>query len=72
MELVGCSVEDLKKQFRDGMSWENYGRYGWHMDHIKPCASFNLINKEEQKECFHYTNLQPLRAEKNLSKAAKI
>ena len=51
------------------MSWGNYGK--WHVDHIRPCASFNLVNEEEQKKCFHYTNLQPLWAKDNLSKGSK-
>jgi hypothetical protein len=72
-ELTGCSWEELKiyleKQFVDGMSWENYGR--WHIDHIKPCCSFDLTDIEQQKICFHYTNLQPLWAIDNLKKSGK-
>jgi hypothetical protein len=74
--LLGTTIEHLKKhfesQFRDGMSWENYGLTGWHIDHIKPCASFDLTNLEEQKRCFHYTNLQPLWWWENLAKADKL
>lgn len=72
IELLGCSIQELKlyleSQFTEGMTWENYGT--WHIDHIKPCASFNLIKEEEQKQCFHYTNLQPLWAVDNLIKGA--
>lgn len=72
--LLGCSVEDLKshleEQFQNGMTWENYGK--WHVDHIKPCAKFDLNNPEEQKKCFHYSNLQPLWAEDNLRKKDKF
>ena len=61
-ELVGCSDEFLKEYleslFKGGMSWDNHGCTGWHIDHIKPCASFDLTDPEQQKECFHYTNLQ--------------
>jgi hypothetical protein len=75
MNLVGCSVDDLKahleSQFTDGMSWDNYGLHGWHVDHIKPCASFDLTLESEQKLCFHYSNLQPLWAEDNLRKSDK-
>ena len=75
LELLGCSPEDLKKhlevQFTEGMTWDNYGIRGWHIDHIVPCASFNLSNPEEQKKCFHYTNLQPLWWYDNLSKSNK-
>ena len=73
-ELIGCSTEDLKKhlesQFVEGMSWDNYGE--WHIDHIKPCASYDLTDPEEQKACFHYENMQPLWAFDNLSKGTKI
>jgi len=76
MKLVGCSVKELKQylenKFKEGMNWKNYGRNGWHIDHILPCASFNLIKKEEQEKCFHYTNLQPLWAEENLRKNCKV
>jgi hypothetical protein len=70
--LIGCSSEELRKyieeQFQEGMTWENYGFYGWHVDHIIPCASFDLSDPEQQKKCFHYTNLQPLWASDNLKK----
>jgi hypothetical protein len=73
IELLGCSVSFLKgyleAKFTEGMTWENHGE--WHIDHIKPCASFNLLDEEEQKKCFHYTNLQPLWAADNLSKGCK-
>jgi len=75
LELVGCSMPEfikyLESKFTEGMSWENYGYYGWHIDHIRPCASFNLLNEDEQKKCFHYTNLQPLWAIDNRKKWSK-
>jgi hypothetical protein len=75
-ELLGGDIETVKthieKQFTEGMSWDNYGYYGWHIDHIIPCASFDLTDPEQQKRCFHYTNLQPLWAEDNLRKNATI
>jgi hypothetical protein len=75
LELLGCSIDFLKKylesQFKEGMSWNNYGFYGWHIDHIKPCASFDLTDINQQKDCFHYTNLQPLWAKDNLTKNDK-
>ena len=73
MKLIGCSIEELKqylgKQFTEGMSWQNYGK--WHIDHIRPCASFDLKKLNEQKKCFHYSNLQPLWAKDNLCKGAR-
>jgi hypothetical protein len=53
------------------MSWNNYGIKGWHIDHIKPCSSFDLSDLEQQKKCFHYTNLQPLWWYDNLIKSDK-
>ncbi len=74
-DLIGCSMEELKKyleiKFQPGMTWENKGRAGWHIDHIRPCSSFDLTDPEQQKQCFHYTNLQPLWAIDNLRKNAK-
>ena len=75
-DVIGCTTFFLKQYlenlFVDGMSWDNYGRYGWHIDYIKPCASFDLSKPEEQKKCFHYTNLQPLWAQDNYKKGKKI
>jgi len=72
-KVLGCSFKQLQthleKQFKIGMTWDNYGE--WHIDHIIPCASFDLTDPEQQKKCFHYTNLQPLWAEDNLKKGAK-
>jgi len=73
MKLLGCSIEFLKqhleKQFKPGMSWEN--RSSFHVDHIRPCASFDLIKPEEQRKCFNYTNLQPLFPIDNMRKGAR-
>lgn len=74
LKLLGCSLEEfliyMENQFVKGMNWGNYGK--WHIDHIIPCASFDLSDPEQQKKCFHYSNLQPLWAEDNLRKGDKI
>lgn len=71
--LLGCSLEQLKAhleaQFKPGMSWDNYGQ--WHVDHKRPCASFDLSKPEDQRACFHYTNLQPLWAKENRVKNSR-
>ena len=73
IELISCTPTFLKgyleAKFTDGMSWDNYGK--WHIDHIRPCASFNMLNEEEQRTCFHYKNLQPLWGPDNLEKGSK-
>jgi hypothetical protein len=74
LKLLGCSIQELKKylelKFSEGMSWNNYGE--WHIDHIRPCCSFDLTKSDEQEKCFNYTNLQPLWAEDNLKKADRL
>lgn len=76
MELLGCSVDECRKylesKFLPGMTWENYGKSGWHIDHIIPCNLFDLTKPEEQLKCFHYTNLQPLWETDNASKQDKV
>jgi hypothetical protein len=75
-ELVGCTIAEVKhhieSKFWPGMSWDNHGVNGWHIDHIIPCAAFDLTKEDEQRKCFHYTNLQPLWAKDNISKKDKI
>lgn len=76
MEMLGCTFEQarahIEAQFKENMSWDNYGLHGWHVDHILPCASFDLTDPEQQRQCFHYTNLAPLWAEDNLRKSGKM
>ena len=73
IELLGCSVEYFKKylesKFLDGMTWDNYGKGGWHIDHIRPCCDFDLTDESQQKECFNYKNCQPLWEADNLKKS---
>lgn len=75
LELIGCSIDFLKlhleSQFSPGMDWKNHSKHGWHIDHKKPCAAFDLTDPKQQRECFHYSNLQPLWASENLSKGCK-
>lgn len=68
---LGCTVGELKKylqsKFQLGMSWDNYGK--WEIDHIRPLASFDLIDKTQYQLACHYSNLQPLWASDNRKKS---
>lgn len=72
--LIGCSIQELvtilENKFKPGMTWGNYG--SWHIDHIFPCSRFDLTQIEEQKKCFHHSNLQPLWAVENIVKSNKV
>ncbi len=72
--ILGCSIPDLRfhlqNRFQPGMTWANYGPV-WHVDHKRPCASFDLSDPAQQKACFHFSNLQPLFAGDNLRKGDK-
>jgi hypothetical protein len=76
LDLLGCSLEQLRShiesQFTEGMSWDKFGFYGIHIDHIIPCASFDMSDPEQQRQCFHYKNLQPLWWRDNLKKGDKM
>jgi hypothetical protein len=71
LALTGCSREFLTQhlvlQFREGMTLENHGKV-WHIDHIRPCSSFDLSDPNQAILCFHYSNLQPLFADENMRK----
>lgn len=73
---LGCSIPELRQYieslFQPGMSWENYGARGWHIDHRKPLSSFNLTCREEFLKACHYTNLQPLWWQENLCKGDRV
>jgi hypothetical protein len=73
---LGCTIDELKiyleKQFKEGMSWENWGLRTWHIDHKIPLSKFNLSNRNEFLKACHYTNLQPLWWKENLTKNDKI
>jgi hypothetical protein len=71
-EILGCSYDELKKhlekQFTEGMTWDNYGK--WHIDHIYPISK--AIDEQHLIKLNHYTNLQPLWAIENLKKGNRI
>ena len=76
IKLLGCTYSEFEEyicgKFTEGMTWEKVLNSEIHLDHIKPCDLFNLENEDEQKICFHYTNIQPLWKKDNLSKSNKF
>jgi len=73
---LGCTIEELKlhleSQFQPGMTWDNWSRDGWHIDHVVPLSSFDLTDREQFLKACHYTNLRPLWAKENLSKGNRL
>jgi hypothetical protein len=82
LKLVGCDMFELTSHIESmfyansetglAMTWDNHGFVGWHIDHIKPLASFNLLDPDQVKAAWHYTNLQPLWSKENWSKGARV
>lgn len=60
----------IESKFQNGMSWENYGQ--WHLDHIKPLASFDLSDDSHVLQACNYRNIQPLWALDNIRKGARV
>jgi hypothetical protein len=76
IDLIGCNSDEFRKhlesKFKPEMNWSNYGKNGWHVDHIIPCSRFDMSDKEQKKKALHFTNTQPLWWWENLSKGDKI
>ena len=74
VEYIDCSIDYLKKwfesQFTDKIGWHNINE--WHIDHVKPCSSFDLPDTAQQHECFNWKNLRPCLVSENLMKRDKI
>jgi len=83
--LIGCSKDQLikhleskfytNKETNESMTWDNYGRGGWEVDHKIPIDSFkdqDITSLETQKKIMHYTNLQPMWGNENRAKSNKI
>ena len=76
LNMTGIRFEELKNylesKFTLGMSWDNYGHDGWHIDHIIPCSFFDFTKEDHQKICFYYKNLQPMWSKENISKGNRV
>ena len=75
LEYIGCSLEECREhiedKFDEKMTWDNWDRKGWHLDHIRPCNSFNLAEENQRYVCFNWRNLRPLWWDKNINKRDK-
>lgn len=75
VEDLGCSLEFfqtyIESLWQPGMTWANWSRWGWHVDHIQPVSSFDLTIREDLLMACHYTNLRPLWWNDNVSKGCK-
>lgn len=76
MRYVGCTVEELvihlEDQFVEGMTWENHGLEGWHVDHIFPLSKADLTDPAQLRAAFDWRNLRPAWAAENIEKSDKI
>lgn len=76
VRLLGCTmaefVQHIESLWSDGMTWANWTRDGWHIDHIVPLSAFDLSDADQIKAACHHTNLRPLWAKDNLRKGAKV
>lgn len=72
IKYLGCSVKMLRlyieSQFKEGMSWSNYGKNGWVVDHVIPLCKYNMSMEEDLFEAWSYLNLQPLWEHDNIIK----
>ena len=72
--LLGCSLEFykgyLESLFTENMSWGNYSNNGWHIDHLRPCCTFDLTDTTQVQICFNYRNTHPMWGRANLEKGA--
>lgn len=71
LKYFGCSSVFLRKwllyQLDDDMTLENYSVY-WTIDHLKPCAQYDLLDEDQVKQCFYWVNIRPLLATQNWEK----
>lgn len=74
-KYIGCSIDFFIKwiefRFTKDMDWNNYSSY-WELDHVLPCASFNLSDEENVLICFNWKNYQPLHKDENRKKTNSI
>jgi hypothetical protein len=76
LRYLGCPFDDfarhIESQFTDGMSWENFGKDGWHVDHIYPLGRADLTDPVELLAAFNWRNCRPLWEAENMIKSDTI
>ncbi len=74
--LLGCDdamfINHLEATFTDGMNWEKYRSGHLQIDHVTPCACFDLILESHQFICFNYRNTRMLWASDNVGKSMNV
>lgn len=76
-KYMGCTPKEMlahvdKQLEGTDMNWSNYGVFGWHLDHIIPCAKFDLTNEEHVAVCFNWRNIRPLWGVDNYSRQDNV
>lgn len=75
VSLLGCSIGELiahlERHFEPGMAWSNWGRSGWHIDHIEPLSGFDLDDVSQLAVACHFSNLRPMWGVENLRKGGR-
>lgn len=72
-KYIGCTKDEfishIESLFQFGMSWDNHGVHGWHLDHKIPLSSAK--SQDEIYALCHFSNIQPLWSVDNLKKGNK-
>ncbi len=82
IEFLGCTMSELLARLEgmfyknpetgEEMTWDNYGKMGWHIDHIVPLAIFRLEDEVQFSYACRFDNLQPMWRKENLRKSSKF
>jgi len=76
LPYIGCSGPELiawiESQFEKGMSWQSWGVFGWHIDHVIPASWFDFTNKDHLYVALNWRNIRPLWAEVNVLKSDSL
>jgi hypothetical protein len=80
--MLGYSVQNLRehveKEMKPGMTWQNFGRNGWHIEHKVPKSIFQKIStftdceqtkQQIMRECWSLSNLTTMIGNENISKS---